>query len=214
MQIFVWLIEMRNSFVKLLIVILLAFPLACRKSEKAATTEQPAAGLEIFGVSDETEQAAHLVEEANADLKKIKTIYKENESRVEELKAAMNEKEIDKVKKIADDLVYKINDGVVLGESAVSKIERAEEVKTNETFKEYLRLKEKSLRKQLMAFEFRRQAGVLLRDGFGTKDKQQIEKAKAEFKIKEENFQKYMDAARDLSQQANKIAKESMQQSE
>jgi hypothetical protein len=205
---------MKKDFVTLLILILLFIPAACRKSGKTAPTEQPVGNLEIFAVSDETVEAANLVEEANADLIKIKAIYKENESRIDELKAAMNERDIDKVKKIADDLVYKINDGVVLGESAVSKIEQAEEMKINEKFKEYLRLKEESLRKQLMAFEFRRQAGILLRDGFGTKDKQQIAKAKAEFKTKEENFQKYMEAARDLSQQANKLRKESMQKSE
>ncbi|MDQ3798948.1 MAG: hypothetical protein M3384_05825 [Acidobacteriota bacterium] len=180
---------------------------ACQKSGSSESS-----GIDVFGLTDETGEAAAVVQDANEDLKKIRKMYKENQGKIDELKTAMNEKKVDEVKKIADELVYIINDGFVLGESAISKIEKAEAMNTNEKYKEYLQLKKGSLKKQLDAFEFRRQAAQLLRDAFGNKDKLQIEKARAEFKDKEENFQKYMEIAREMSGEANQLAKEAAQQ--
>lgn len=181
---------------------------ACQKSGNSNSSS-----LDVFGLSDQTQEAAAIVEDANNDLKKIRKMYKENQSKIEELKSAMNEKRIEDVKKIADDLVYIINDGFVLGESAIQKIEQAEAMNINDKYKEYLQLKKVSLRKQLDAFEFRRQFAILLRDEFGTKDKFEVEKVKAEFKDREENFQTYMEKAREISGEANQLAKEAMQQS-
>jgi hypothetical protein len=163
-------------------------------------------------LTDQTAEAGAIVQDANEDLKKIRKMYKENQSKIDELKTAMQDKKIDEAKKIADELVYIINDGFVLGESAISKIEKAEALNTNDKYKEYLQLKKGSLKKQLDAFEFRRQAAQLLRDAFGNKDKLEIEKAKAEFREKEENFQKYMEIAREMSGEANQLAKETLQQ--
>jgi hypothetical protein len=182
---------------------------ACRKNDNASSSNP----IDVFGISDETDDAAKIVQDANEDLKKIKKLYKENQSQVEELKNAMSGRDTERVKKIADDLVYLINDGFVLGESAITKIEKAAEMKTNEKYKEYLQLKGGSLRKELDAFEFRRQAALLIRDGFGTKDKTKIENAKTQFREKEENFQKYMEVARQMSQEANQIAKEALSNS-
>ena len=180
---------------------------ACQKNNNSESS-----GIDVFGLTDQTAEAGAIVQDANEDLKKIRKMYKENQSKIEELKTAMNDKKIDEVKKIADELVYIINDGFVLGESAIAKIEKAEALNTNEKYKEYLQLKKGSLKKQLDAFEFRRQAAQLLRDAFGNKDKPEIEKAKAEFRDKEENFQKYMEIAREMSGEANQLAKETLQQ--
>lgn len=198
----------RKGFVSCLscLSLLILLTAACQKNERS----EPG-GMDVFGLSDQTPEAGQLVFEANEDLKKIRKMYKENQSKVEDLKTAMKEKKVVEVKKIADDLVYIINDGFVLGESAVAKIEKAKELNTNETYKEYLRIKEESLRKYLDAFEFRRQFAQLLRDGFGTKDKFEVEKALSAFQEKEENFQTYMEKARELSGEANQLAKESMQ---
>jgi hypothetical protein len=182
-----------------ILLVLFCFILACQAEKK------PTKPLAFF---DETENAAKLVADANEDLKKIRRMYKENESKLEEIKQAMKENKIDEVRKIADDVVYLINDGISLGESALEKLSQAEEMNINETYKEYLQLKRASLEKQLEAFEFRRQAAMLLRDSFGTKDKLTIERAKLEFKDKEENFRRYMELARQMSAEANQIAKE------
>ncbi|MCY7345178.1 MAG: hypothetical protein LH614_03075 [Pyrinomonadaceae bacterium] len=175
---------------------------ACKKSDNSDD-------FDTLFFSDDTTAAAELVADANEDLNKIKIMYKRNEVQLEELKAAMGDRDIEKVKKIADELVYVINDGMALGEKAVEKINRAEQMNINADFKEYLSLKEESLQKQLEAFENRRQAALLLRDVFGTANPAAIEKAKLGFKEKEEKFMKTLETSREINKKANELAKES-----
>lgn len=164
---------------------------------------------DLLSFSDETTAAAQLVSEANEDLNKIKVKYKENETKREDLKEAMKNNDVEKVKKISDDLVYIINDGMALGESAIEKISKAQEMSINSDFKEYLQLKELSLQKQMDAFENYRQAARSLRDGYNPKDEKQREAVKTEFATRNDNFQKIMDEAKKYSKQANDLAKAS-----
>ena len=164
---------------------------------------------DLLEFSDDTTAAAQLVTEANEDLNKIKVKYKENEAKREELKDAMKSNDSEKVKKVADDLVYIINDGMALGESAIEKIGKAQEMSINSDFKQYLQLKELSLQKQMDAFENYRQAARVLRDGYNPKDEKQRETIKAEFAKRDDNFHKIMDEAKDYSKKANDLAKES-----
>ena len=175
---------------------------ACKKTDSSE-------GFDVLSFSDETTTAAQLVEQANQDLNKIKVMYKKNEVQLEDLKAAMSARDIETVKKITNELVYLINDGMALGESAIEKISQAQQMNINPDFKEYLSLKETSLRKQMEAFESRRQAAILLRDSFGTNDPAMIEKAKAGFKEKEEKSIKTLEEAKKISKEANEFAKES-----
>jgi len=177
---------------------------ACNKTETSD-------GFDVLSFSDDTTAAAKLVSQANEDLNKIKVIYKKNEVQREELVTAMGEKDIEKVKKITDDLVYVINDGMRLGEEAVEKIGRAQDMNISPDFKDYLSLKEDSLEKQLEAFENLRQAVRILRDSFGTNDAKQIEQGKIVFKEKDEKFVKTMAEAKEISKKANQLAKESSQ---
>lgn len=182
---------------------------ACRKSDRSSSTDS-SGGLDILGTSDQTDDAGKLVADANGDLKQIKAIYRDNEGSVKDLEDAMNAHDTDKVKKIAGDLVTQINSGMALGGTAVGKIDDAENLKINETYRSYLDLKKAALQKQLDAFEFRRQSAILLRDGFGGKDKMEIESAKAKLKEREDNFKRRMEAARDMSEEANQIYKDSL----
>lgn len=182
--------------------ILLIFS-ACQKSEQAES-------YDILNFSDETTEAAKLVTDANEDLNKIKVLYKQNESKREELKEAMKENNSENVRKIADELVYIINDGMALGESAIEKIEKAQQMNINEDFKEYLSLKQESLQKQMDAFENYRQAARFLRDGYNPKDDKQRERVKTEFAERDTNFQKIMESAKEYSKKANDFAKESV----
>ena len=168
---------------------------------------------DLLSFSDETTAAAQLVAEANEDLNKIKVKYKENEVKREDLKDAMKSNDSEKVKKVADDLVYLINDGMALGEDAIGKISKAQEMSINPDFKEYLNLKELSLQKQMEAFENYRQAARILRDDYNPKDEKQRETVKAEFAKRDDNFHKIMDEAKDYSKQANDLAKESAKRS-
>ncbi len=165
---------------------------------------------DVLDFSDDTTKAAQLVVKANEDLNKIKIIYKENESKRDELKDAMKSNEVEKVRKISDDLVYIINDGMALGADAIDQIGKAREMNINPDFQEYLRLKEESLQKQMDAFENYRQAARFLRDGYDPKDEKQRENVKAEFALRDENFQKIMEDAKKYSNQANDLAKESV----
>lgn len=181
--------------------ILLAFS-ACRKED---STEN----YEVFDFSGDTTKAAELVANANEDLNKIKIMYKKNEAQLEELKSAMSEKNIPKVREIAENLVYVINGGADLGQQALGKIEQAEAMNVSADFKDYLDLKSQSLQKQLEAFEHRRQAAILLRDSFGTNDPAAIAKAQGAFKGQEEIAQKMLAEAQEISKKANELAKES-----
>ena len=195
----------RQNLLNILLICLLLcfFILACSNGE-------PSESL-IF--SDDTTAAAQLVVDANADLNKIKIVYKENEAKREELKEAMKDNDVEKVKAISNELNYLIIDGMALGESAINKIAQAQEMSINPDFKEYLHLKELSLRKQMDAFENYRQAARFLRDGYDPKDEKQRESIKKEFAVRDENFHKIMETAREYSKQANELAKESAQKS-
>jgi hypothetical protein len=174
---------------------------SCQKSNQSES-------YDILNFSDETTAAAEQVADANEDLNKIKVIYKRNESKRDELKEAMKQNDAENVEKIANDVVYIFNDGMKLAEDAIEKIEKAEAMNTNADFKEYLNLKVESLRKQLEAFDNYREAARTLREGYDPKDDAQREKVKAIFAEKDANFQKKMEEARDLSNQANILAKE------
>jgi len=195
---------MRKGGFKITLAVLICVTVfsACKKTDSSE-------GFDVLSFSDDTSDAAELVEQANQDLNKIKILYKKNEDQLEELKAAMGGKDIATVKKITDDLVYVLNDGMSLGESAVEKIGKAQAMNINADFKDYLSLKEESLRKQLEAFENRRQAARLLRDSFGTTDPAAIEKAKAAFKEKEEACIKMLEESNEINKKANQLAKDS-----
>ncbi len=194
--------------VLLIILVFLTLVLGCSKDSGTSKTSEPG----IFG--DETQDASKLILEANDELKKVKAIYKANKNRSEELKAAMAQKDIEKVKTTLNDLVLQINDGLVSGESAYSKIEKAEAMDINSTYKEYLELKKDSLRKHLDAFELRRQVAQSFRNSFGGKDPKALDQAQAELTEKENEFQKLIDEGRDLSKEANDLYEKSMEKTQ
>jgi hypothetical protein len=183
-------------------IFVLFFSAACEKSPKSS-------GLDILSSSDETVEAGQLVLEANKDLNKIKVLYKKNENKREEIKRAMEANEAETVRKLSDDVVYLINDGMIAGKDAIEKIQQAQEMAINEDYREYLRLKEESLTRHLDAFENYRQAAIALRNNYDPKDKAMREKIKEEFKNRSENYRKIVETARDYSERANELAKES-----
>jgi hypothetical protein len=164
----------------------------------------------ILGTSDETEEAAKLVASANEDLTKIKVLYKENEGKRENLKKAIEANDAAQVKKISDDVVYLINDGFDNAKSAIDKIEKAQEMDINDDYREYLRLKEESLKRELEAFENYRQAARTLRDNYDPRNAAQRDKVKSDFATRVENYRKTMEEARDYSSRANDLAKDAI----
>lgn len=166
--------------------------------------------FEILGPTDETAEAGKMIQEANQDLQKIKVLYKQNEGKREEIKKALESNDAAEVKRITDEVVYIFNDGFDSGRAAVDKIERAQDMSINDDYKEYLRLKEEALKKQMEAFEEYRQAARTLRDNYDPKNVGNREKVKADFTTRSENYRKLMEKARDLSNQANDLAKDAL----
>lgn len=164
----------------------------------------------LFGPRDETAAAAKLVQDANDDLTKIKKLYNDNEGKRLQLKKALEENDAEQVKKISDDVVYLINDGMDFAKSAVEKIQRAQEMEVNDDYREYLRLKEQALLKQIDAFEQYRQAARALRDNYDPKNDALRAKVKIEFDERSDKYRVLMEQARDHSSQANELAKEAI----
>ena len=176
---------------------------SCRRSPTTG-------GIDILGPSDETAEAGKVVADANEDLKKIKVLYDANLGKREELKNALETNDAEKVRKLADEIVYLINDGTDSGNSALEKLQQAQNMQINDDYREYLRLKEGSIKKELEAFENYRQAARTLRDNYDPKNASVRDKVKEEFKSRSENYQKIMESARADSGQANEIAKDAL----
>ena len=192
---------MIGKTLKFLLLFSLLFTFSCKKGDDSS----------ILSLTNDTDEAVKLIDSANKDLQEIKKLYKANESRVEDLKQAMKDEKIEEVKKIANDAVYAINNGMGLGIKAVEKIDEAKNLDINDDFREYLDLKENSLRKLMEAFELRRQIALALRDGYDPKNIKQRDIVKAEFQEKDELFKKLQKEAQDDSRKANVLAKEASQ---
>ena len=192
---------MKNAIYVLLL--LAAFALGCGRSNSGSGSIWGTLGL-----TDETDQAAELVSKANDDLREIRKIQKANNGKLDDLKEAMSARDTPGAQKILDELISAVSDGIALGETANAKIGAATEKKTNDKFNEYLRLKEEALQKQIDAFKFRLQVAKDLRAKFGATNVEESEKAKADFVRQEENFDKLWDAAEDLNDRANRLARE------
>ena len=187
------------------IVLILATLLGVASCRSSRTGE-----FEILGPADETDEAAKLVQSANQDLQQIKLLYNKNEDKREEIKKALEANNAEEVKKASNDVIDAINEGFDFGKSAVDKIGQAEEMKINDDYREYLRLKEEALKKQMEAFEEYRQAARTLRNNYDPKNAELHNKVKEDFKTRSENYAKIMEKARDLSNQANELAKDAL----
>ena len=191
-----------QSTALVLVVATLLSVVSCRSSRTGE--------FEILGPVDETDEAAKLVQSANQDLQQIKLLYNKNEDKREEIKKALEANNADEVKKASNDVIDAINEGFDFGKSAVDKIGQAEDMKINDDYREYLRLKEEALKKQMEAFEEYRQAARTLRNNYDPKNAELRDKVKEDFKTRSENYAKIMEKARDLSNQANELAKDAL----
>ncbi|HEX8194614.1 MAG TPA: hypothetical protein VF571_00260 [Pyrinomonadaceae bacterium] len=185
------------------ILILAAFALACGGSDSGDSSSGG-----IFSFGDETGEANQLAGKANENLIKIGKIHKANAKKLDDLQDAMRERDTARTQQILEELINAIEEGLSLGELAYTRVSEAAGKKTNEIFSEYLRLKKEALRKQIDAYEFRLKVAKDLRDKFGSNKPEEIERAKSDFAVNQENFQKLWDAAEDLNERANRLARE------
>lgn len=198
-------IKVNKNFIKILI--LLAFALIAAACPGKSSQQQSGGGILSF---DETADAANIVKESNDILKQIKQKFKENEPRLEELQNALKEKNPEKVRAIADQLVTEINAGTEAAGEAITKLRTAKDKNINDDYREYLDLKILALEKYVEAFEERRQVAIFLRDKYDPKNDAQRKMFKDEYDRREEKFKQIMQEARQLSEQANNLARESL----
>ncbi len=195
---------MRNNFIKILLLLALSlFLAACSGKNNSSQTSG------VFSL-DETEAAGNEVKEANEMLKLIKQRFKDNENRLQDLQTALKGKNPEKVKELSDQLITEINAGTEVGEAAINKLRIAQQKNINEDYKEYLDLKIQALERYVQAFEERRQAAILLRDGYDPKNAAKRDQILAAFKQREDKFKEIVQDAREISEQANKLARDSL----
>jgi hypothetical protein len=161
--------------------------------------------------SDETEAAGEIVHQVNqTKLRPIKERFRENEPRLEELQTALKAKDVGKVKSISGELVDAIDGGLNAGREAIDELRKAQDLNINDDYKQYLELKIEALEKYIEAFEERKKAAKILRDGYDPKNSAMRDKALAEFKNHDEKFKEIMEEGRRISDDANVLAKESL----
>ena len=171
--------------------------------KKSGRTDAPTS---IFS-SDETADAAKIVASANEDLTKIKVLYKDNEDKREDLKKAMETDNAEQVKKIADQVVYLINDGFDSAQSAIDKIEKAQEMQVNDDYPRSLAAYQ--LTDVLLVNPIRDGMNLVAKEG-PLLSERGCALVKEDFKTRVENYRKLMEQARDYSNQANELAKDAL----
>ncbi len=199
----------RSKFLTFLLVVLLC-GFSCNKDAGENSGDDSG----FFDFTSDRDKAVGLISEGNDELKRIKILYTENREKLEELKTATKNQDLPKVREVSNDLVYTINDGFIFADSARSKIEEAQNLQINQEFKDYLALKEESLDKQVEAFKFLHEAARVMRDSFGSGNKEAIEAARQNFLEKEKSFQAKMDEARKVSEQGDELYKETLNKKE
>lgn len=171
----------------------------------------------VFAPADETPKAAQLIIEANAELTKIKALYRENEGDAEkegkrlQLRKALEANDTEQVRKVTGEIIQLIDEGTEHGRTAVDKIQQARDMRINSDYQEYLRLKEEALKKQLEAFAKYRAAAQSLRANYDPQNSDVRDKVKNIFEEQSNSYREIMEKARDNSSQANELYKEVVQ---
>ncbi|REJ76356.1 MAG: hypothetical protein DWQ47_12170 [Acidobacteria bacterium] len=158
-----------------------------------------------LGPDEDRREAAQLIEDANHNITSIKTLYRDNEDKITELKAALDKKDVKRVKELSEDLRLVLIDGYHFADSVKSKIDDALKLNINPTWKQYLRLKRESIQLQIDAFDYREKTAELFRDKLGSEDPAMLKLAAETFKKNEDEFNKNMAEAERISKEADEL---------
>lgn len=160
---------------------------------------------EELGTEADRQKAFQLIDDANEKIKNIKKLYLYNNSKIGELEQALKAGDLKRVKELADELSLAIDQGYLFGIDVMDKIEEAQSLDINSTWKRYLSLKEESLELQVRAFDYRKNSAQLFRDKIGTEDQATLKLARDTFRKNEEGFKKYMAEAEKVSKEADEL---------
>lgn len=163
--------------------------------------------LRKLGGGGDIDEANKLNQSAGEDIREIERIVQENKDREAEVTRALNAKDYNAAKKIMDDSIKAIDQGLEKGQSAADKFDKASKLDVDATIKEYLSLRAQSVNKAIEAFKELRRGIITLRDATGSTDKAATEKAKNEIQQSSEQFDKLINEAERLERQADEIAR-------
>lgn len=163
--------------------------------------------LKKLGGSGELDEANSLNRSAGEDIREIERIVQENKNREAEVTRALNTNDYAAAKKMMDDSIKAIDEGLEKGQSAADKFDKASKLDVDATIKEYLTLRAQSVNKAIEAFKELRRGIISLRDATGSIDKAATEKARNEIQLSSANFDKLINEAERLERQADEIAR-------
>jgi cell division protein FtsB len=163
--------------------------------------------LKRLGGGGDIDEANQLNQSAGQDIREIERIVKENKDKESEVSRALNAGDTDAAKRIMDDSIKAIDQGLEKGQSAADKLNKASGLDLDQTIKDYLSLRAQSVNKAIEAFKELRRGIIVFRDATGSTNKAVTEKAKSEIQQSSEKFDKLISEAEKLERQADDIAR-------
>ena len=163
--------------------------------------------LKRLGGSSDTDEANQLNQSAGEDIKEIERLVQENKNKESEVTGALNAKNYDAARRLMDDSIKVIDQGLERGQSAAAKFDKASKLDIDQKIKEYLSLRAQSVNKAIEAFKELRKGVNTLRESAGSTDKAATERAKTEIQQASARFDELISEAGKLESQADEIAR-------
>ena len=163
--------------------------------------------LKKLGGGGELDEANRLNQSAGEDIREIEKIVQENKSKETEVTRALNANDYAAAKRLMDESVKAIDQGLEKGKSAADKFDKASKLDVDSTIKEYLALRAQSVSKAIEAFRELRRGIITLRDATGSTDRAVTEKAKNDIQQSSRKFDQLINEAARLERQADEIAR-------
>jgi hypothetical protein len=153
------------------------------------------------------DEANQLNQSAGEDIKEIERIVRENKSKESEITGALNANNYDEAKRLMDESIKVIDQGLEKAKSAADKLNRSSKLDIDPKIKEYLSLRAQSVNKAIEAFKELRRGVTILRDSTGSTDKAAAEKGKNEIQQSSAKFDELISESEKLEAQADEIAR-------
>lgn len=163
--------------------------------------------LRKLGGGGEMDEANQLNQSAGEDIKEIERIVRENKSKESEITGALNANNYDEAKRLMDESIKVIDQGLEKAKSAADKLNRSSKLDIDPKIKEYLSLRAQSVNKAIEAFKELRRGVTILRDSTGSTDKAAAEKGKNEIQQSSAKFDELISESEKLEAQADEIAR-------
>ena len=155
-------------------------------------------------------EANKLVTQAQQELAEVDRIDTENDSKISDLNRAEDENNAADVKRILEESMKALDEGLQHGENAAQKIEQASKLDIDPVYRDYLQLKAQAFRKQIDAYKRLRDAAQIMHDNYGKGGSAETQ-AKADFRKANDDYRKLLNEARDLHRKADAIARQNPQ---